>query len=278
MASPLSRVNNSITDGIKMNKSHILKTFVWGSLISAIIYAYVTGEWYLFLVSLILGLAHQIFGHSVGLHRYFTHSAFKTTLFKHRLLLVWSVLCGFGDPFGYVMTHRSHHANTDTVNDPHSPMNLSFFRLLFTLEDIKDKKQRDKTISITRYFPKELTKDSWAMFIRKYYFHIWAVMILVVFLIGGLPAVLFGLGVPCIVPALAGGLVNSFGHMPKYGYRNFNTKDQSCNSILANLLSFGEGYQNNHHHRPKAANFAMAPGEFDLNWYVIKYMFMSKPD
>ena len=259
-----------------MNKSHILKSFVYGSLIAAIVYAYATGEWYLFLVSLGIGLVNQIIGHSIALHRYFTHSAFKTTPVKSRVLLLWSILCGLGDPFGYVMTHRSHHANSDTANDPHSPAQIGFWRVLFTLEDVKHKQQRDKAINIGKYFPDELKKDSWAVFIRKYYFYIWAALIVVVGAIGGLPAVLFGLGVPCFVVLMAGGMVNSFGHMTDFGYRTFNTKDQSCNSWLGNLLSFGEGYQNNHHHRPKAPNFAMKPGEFDLNWVIIKHLFMTK--
>jgi stearoyl-CoA desaturase (delta-9 desaturase) len=61
-----------------------------------------------------------------------------------------------------------------------------------------------------------------------------------------------------------GWMVNSLAH--KYGYRNFATKDHSTNNTFVSWLVAGEGLQNNHHARPKSANFAKKKGEIDLGY------------
>jgi len=63
---------------------------------------------------------------------------------------------------------------------------------------------------------------------------------------------------------LQGGMVNALGHA--YGPRNFATDDNSRNNHLAAWLILGEGFQNNHHHRPGSATFAYARGEVDLGY------------
>ena len=65
-----------------------------------------------------------------------------------------------------------------------------------------------------------------------------------------------------------GWLVNSLAH--KYGYRNFETKDHSTNNTIVSWLVAGEGLQNNHHARPKSANFAKKRGEVDFGYTLCR--------
>ena len=65
-----------------------------------------------------------------------------------------------------------------------------------------------------------------------------------------------------------GWLVNSLGHA--VGYRNFDTADQSRNNTWVAWYALGEGLQNNHHHNPGRANFAVAKGEVDLGYYICR--------
>ncbi len=46
-------------------------------------------------------------------------------------------------------------------------------------------------------------------------------------------------------------LVNSASHM--FGYRNYETTDDSRNNWLVAILAYGEGWHNNHHAYPRMA-------------------------
>jgi fatty-acid desaturase len=54
-----------------------------------------------------------------------------------------------------------------------------------------------------------------------------------------------------------------------WGSRRFRTRDDSRNSFWVALLTFGEGWHNNHHAYPQSARHGMAWYEIDLNWYGI---------
>jgi stearoyl-CoA desaturase (delta-9 desaturase) len=54
-----------------------------------------------------------------------------------------------------------------------------------------------------------------------------------------------------------------------WGRRRFGTHDDSRNSLWVALLTFGEGWHNNHHAYPQSARHGMAWYEFDPNWYGI---------
>jgi fatty-acid desaturase len=62
-------------------------------------------------------------------------------------------------------------------------------------------------------------------------------------------------------------LVNSATHM--WGSRRFLTDDTSKNSFWVAILTFGEGWHNNHHAVPQSARHGLAWYEFDMNWYGI---------
>jgi hypothetical protein len=62
-------------------------------------------------------------------------------------------------------------------------------------------------------------------------------------------------------------LVNSATH--SWGKRRFVTKDMSTNSWWVALLTFGEGWHNNHHAHPVSARHGLKWYEVDMNWYGI---------
>jgi stearoyl-CoA desaturase (delta-9 desaturase) len=62
-------------------------------------------------------------------------------------------------------------------------------------------------------------------------------------------------------------LVNSATHM--WGSRRFITNDTSKNSFWVAILTFGEGWHNNHHAHAQAARHGIAWYEIDVNWYGI---------
>ena len=63
-------------------------------------------------------------------------------------------------------------------------------------------------------------------------------------------------------------LAGQLGH-DMWGRQRFRTLDDSRNSLWVALLTFGEGWHNNHHAYPQSARHGMAWYEVDLNWYGI---------
>jgi stearoyl-CoA desaturase (delta-9 desaturase) len=66
--------------------------------------------------------------------------------------------------------------------------------------------------------------------------------------------------------------INSLAH--RFGRRRFETKDDSRNNLWLALLTFGEGWHNNHHFFPGSSRQGFRWWEVDLTWYGLKLMSM----
>jgi fatty-acid desaturase len=86
--------------------------------------------------------------------------------------------------------------------------------------------------------------------------------------VGGLPMVLWGIFLRTVVGLHATWLVNSATHL--WGSRRFATRDTSTNNWVVALLTFGEGWHNNHHAYPTSARHGLKWYEVDVNWYGIR--------
>jgi stearoyl-CoA desaturase (delta-9 desaturase) len=87
---------------------------------------------------------------------------------------------------------------------------------------------------------------------------------------GGVPFVLWGIFLRVVVGLHCTWLVNSATHM--WGSRRFETRDDSRNNWLIALITSGEGWHNNHHAHPTSARHGLAWYEFDLSWIQIKIL------
>jgi len=67
-------------------------------------------------------------------------------------------------------------------------------------------------------------------------------------------------------------LVNSATHM--WGTRRFATRDDSRNNWWVALITFGEGWHNNHHAHPASARHGLAWYEVDISWITVKAWMM----
>ena len=65
-------------------------------------------------------------------------------------------------------------------------------------------------------------------------------------------------------------LVNSAAHM--FGYQTYDSRDDSRNCWWVALLSFGEGWHNNHHAFPRSARHGLRWWEFDASFLVLRAM------
>src|SRR5690606_20316365 len=62
--------------------------------------------------------------------------------------------------------------------------------------------------------------------------------------------------------------VNSVAHI--WGYRSYETGEESRNNILVGILSNGEGWHNNHHADPRSARHGHQWWEIDVTYLSLK--------
>lgn len=231
--------------------------------IIAVTYAITQGLWLYLLLSLVILKFNNLFGLSIGLHRYFCHRGFKTTQLKHNLLLALSVLTGQGTPITWTAHHLHHHKHSDTDKDLHSPR-LGFFYTVFIWPIAAN---QEVTI-----VPKPLLKDKAVVGIHRHYFKIWTILILSTLTVSWYITV-FVVVIPAGLGVIHANLFSNYlSHLKLPGsYHSFVTNDTSYNNKWIQRWQLGEGLHNNHHADMSNYNQASKPDEFDIAaWTVDK--------
>lgn len=240
-------------------------------------YCYESGNWWLLLVSYILNLIHLLFANNIGMHRLFCHKTFKTQRWKEVMLAWWTLFLGGRGPIGWSSVHRHHHVHSDKDKDPHSPSVLGRWYVILGLWGFESGDAFYKRTKIRP--PRDLMKDPVLLFIEQHYFKIWGLMTVITYLLFGINTVVFGLFAPAVIYILHANLITntlSHGFILPGTYRNYVTEDNSTNHWLCQLLTLGEGYQNNHHHNCTTISQATKPGEFDPAAWVVDKFFAIK--
>jgi fatty-acid desaturase len=225
--------------------------FSWQNLLAAIVVTWVAG-------SLGIGL---------GYHRLLTHRGFKAPKWLERFLAVCGTLALQSGPIAWVTTHRIHHAFTETDRDPHSPRGGSYWAHIGWI--FRGTAQNQPEAAVHRYSP-DLLRDPVLRFLDKYYFVTPIIAGLILFAIGGLPMVLWGIFLRTVFGWHSTWLVNSATHL--WGKRRFETRDDSRNNGLVAAITFGEGWHNNHHAYPRSSRHGLTWREIDINWIQISIL------
>jgi len=215
-----------------------------------------------FLYWLAIGL-----GISLGYHRLHTHRSYKTPLVLEYFFAVCGSLTLQGGPISWVATHRVHHQNSDQAGDPHSPRDGGWWAHVGWI--LFGEANHNNTRAMSKYAP-DLAKRPFYVWLNNYHWIPMVVLGLILLAVGGIPMMLWGLCVRVVVGLHATWLVNSATHM--WGTRRFTTRDDSRNNWWVALITFGEGWHNNHHAHPTSARHGLAWYEFDLSWIQLKVM------
>ena len=228
--------------------------------------------WWL-LAALVWSKIIQLIGHSVGMHRYFSHKSFNTTLNGERLMAWTSLLLGVGSPIQYARNHRQHHKVVDQPSDWHSPKNDG---RLYTALGIWEFNSLSWFMERGGMTPRDLLVHPTYRFIHDHYYKIWGALTAITLLINW-HITLYLLAVPSFIYHIELNVwVNCVGH--SWGYRNFNTEDQSRNNQWVQTFSLGEGLHNNHHAHAQLYDFAVKKGESDISaWFIEKFLAVPGP-
>ena len=217
-------------------------------------------------------------------HRLLTHRGFVCPKWLEHSLAVLAV-CAFQDtPARWVAVHRRHHEHADDEPDPHTPL-VSFLwaHVGWILVKSKDMER----MQIYARYAKDIVRDpfyrkldhpgaylgillaSWAFFFGLGFFGELA--------FGGTvaEAVQFGYGlliwgvfVRTVVTWHITWSVNSVTHM--WGYKTYETGEESRNNVIIGFLSNGEGWHNNHHADPRSARHGHEWWEFDMTYWSLR--------
>ncbi len=204
-------------------------------------------------------------GIGMGYHRLLTHRGYKTPKAVEYGLTVLGSLAMEGGPIDWVVTHRVHHAYSDRQGDPHSPRDGRWWAHMGWLLVGQAQAHPEP---VKRRFAPDLVKDPIHCWINRYYALPVVLLGLLLLALGGWPFVTWGLFLRTVLGLHATWLVNSATHL--WGTRRFATRDDSRNNWWVAMLTFGEGWHNNHHAHPASARHGLAWYEIDLNWLGIR--------
>ncbi|HEX3558322.1 MAG TPA: fatty acid desaturase [Pyrinomonadaceae bacterium] len=221
--------------------------------------------WTALIVSLVILWVAGSLGIGMGYHRLLTHRGFKTPKWVEYVLTVCATLTLESGPLQWVTTHRIHHAHTDVPDDPHSPLDGTWWAHMGWI--LKGTAQKHDRATMERYSP-DLLRDGFQVWISRWYFLPLVLLGIGLLAFGGWSVFFWGIFLRTVFGLHATWLVNSATHM--WGTRRFETTDDSTNNLLIALLTFGEGWHNNHHAHPASARHGLAWYEIDVNWWGIR--------
>jgi fatty-acid desaturase len=257
----------SSTEGISNHKSGIN----WTTSIFMVIFhigalaALFMFSWKALAITIFLWWVSGSLGIGMGHHRLLTHRGYKTPKAVEYFLTICGTLTLEGGPIDWVVTHRIHHAHTDTAGDPHTPRDGRWWAHMGWI--LRGTAQQHAPEVMARYAP-DLLKDRFHVWLNRFYWIPLIVLGVALLAFGGWGVLMWGIFLRVVFGLHATWLVNSATHL--WGTRRFATTDDSTNSWWVALLTFGEGWHNNHHAHPRAARHGLTWYEIDVNWYGIR--------
>ncbi|MGD8785590.1 MAG: acyl-CoA desaturase [Thioalkalispiraceae bacterium] len=227
------------------------------------------------IITAIILYAVRMFAITGFYHRYFSHKAFKTSRFVQFVFALIGASSVQRGPLWWAAHHRLHHVNSDRENDEHSPRRHGFFwsHMGWFLSRHNFATRLDRIGDFAKY--PELK------FIDR--FDILAPLLLALSLYGfgellahfypslqtsGWQMVIWGFVISTLFLYHITFTINSLAH--SIGKRRFNTRDDSRNNWFLALLTFGEGWHNNHHYYPGSARQGFRWWEIDISFYLLR--------
>lgn len=210
------------------------------------------------------------------LHRYFSHHSFKMTR-KTQLVFALLSLCTLQrGPLWWVSNHHKHHLFTDKEGDPHTPRKGFIYSYIGWLISLNNAGTNAKYVKRLAKYPELIWCDRLEWLAAP-------VLIVLAYLLGdtlkyyiptlgtsGMQMIVWLVCLPTVLVLHGSCMVNTFSHT--YGYRRFDTDDDSKNMLLLALISFGEGLHNNHHRYSHSCRLGVAWWEVDISYYTLKIL------
>ncbi|MGH1361842.1 MAG: acyl-CoA desaturase [Burkholderiaceae bacterium] len=210
-------------------------------------------------------------------HRYFSHAAFRTS---RKVQFIFAVIGASSVQRGalwWASQHRHHHLHSDQPADAHSPGQHGFFWSHMGWFMARGNfATRRELLGRLGQFPELRFLDRFDSLVP-------VLLALALYLLGetlawvaphlatsGPQLLVWGFFISTVALYHATFSINSLAHC--FGRRRYRTHDNSRNSAILAILTFGEGWHNNHHHYPGAVRQGVAWWEFDLTYYGLRLL------
>lgn len=219
-------------------------------------------------------------GIGVGFHRHFTHQSFKTYPLVRLLLGIAGSFAFQGTVIRWIADHRRHHKFSDREYDTHSPhteaTGKSWATLCRNLWHAHVGWMFDETTTDAMVYAPDLLRDPISRWLTRWYPGLTLLSLALPYAIGHF----VGGGEVAFQSLLLAGFlrttllhnviwaVNSIGH--QWGNQSGGNRDQSRNNWILAVLTFGEGWHNNHHQYPRCAYNNWSGYQFDINGFIIR--------
>jgi stearoyl-CoA desaturase (delta-9 desaturase) len=266
----------SITNGKEIDWMRVIPFILLH--LSCLLIFVVGFSWIAFIVGISL-FAIRMFAITGFYHRYFSHKTFKTSRFVQLLFAMIGATAVQRGPLWWAAHHRGHHMHSDTSEDKHSPKehgflwshmgwfltksnfvtNTKFIRELIRFPELRIIDRFDLLMPLAL---------SIGLFIAGHYLNQYEPQLNT----NGFQLFIWGFSLSTVMLYHATFLVNSVAH--QWGKKRYETKDTSRNNFIIAILTFGEGWHNNHHHYPGSARQGFYWWEIDLTYYVLKFLAM----
>jgi stearoyl-CoA desaturase (delta-9 desaturase) len=219
---------------------------------------------------LLIPIGNYVFcslGIGAGYHRLLTHRSYRCPKWFEHTLAVLGV-CSLQDtPARWVMIHRMHHQHSDRPGDPHSPLVSWFWGHMGWV--LVENRLLSSLATYERY-ARDVLQDRFYLRLERGLLWVWiyAAHALLFYAAGlaigwaltgemlggvqfGLSLLLYGVVFRTVYSWHVTWAVNSAAHL--WGYRNYETDENSRNNWFFALATNGDGWHNNHHADPRSA-------------------------
>jgi len=210
-------------------------------------------------------LATTVYLHRVLAHRSLSLRPPVALLFRAVLWITTGIV-----PRAWVAVHRKHHAFSDTPQDPHSPVVRGFWAVQLGNVNLYRATIRDG-VTVPRY-SRDLPPDRLDRVLFDRAFLGLAIGVTLLIAVLGPLAGLLAAGIHAVAYLGISAAVNAVGHT--YGKRPY--ANLATNNQWLAWISGGEGLHNNHHAAPTSARFALADGETDPGWWLVRLLVLAK--
>lgn len=204
-------------------------------------------------------------GICLGYHRLLTHRSLQVPKALEYVIALIGAAALQGGPIFWVAGHRRHHIYTEDLDkDPYSAKRGFWWShmgwLLYKRPEFFDYESN-------RQFAPDLARDGFYRWLDRYFLLLQIPLAIGLYLLGGWSFVIYGVFVRTVLLWHSTWLINSASHIT--GYRTHDSDDNSRNLWWAAILTYGEGWHNNHHAYPNVAKAGWQWWEIDMTWWVI---------
>ncbi len=207
-------------------------------------------------------------GICLGYHRLLTHRSFQVPKWLEYITTTIGAIAIQGGPIFWVATHRLHHAHPeDEYKDPYSARRGFWWSHLLWLIYRNDEYFEYETY---KRFAPDLARNPYYRWLDRYFLLLQLPLGLLLYVLGGWSFVIYGIFVRSVLLWHSTWLINSATHL--WGYQTFEVEDGSRNLWWAAILTYGEGWHNNHHAHPNVAPAGRRWWEVDVTWWAIQVL------